>query len=273
MYTIQQPENLFCSFELINRIIVVMAELNGFTRNFLLDTGAPDIILNKKHIKQHKLFNNDLTFNSVTGSGIAELTLLRNFEWESISIKNKKTVVMDFEHLEKILKITIHGLIGYKVIRDYALFIDYRNKQLNFWTSIKNSGYSVIDSQDFIMHKHIPIIEAKIGTLKFKMGLDSGAGCNILDVKYQKKVNKYFNLINDATILGGKNSAMQIEFYNLNEFKINNFSYKNSRFILTKSISTKRDGLLGFQFLKTRQVAINYPKNKIEFIRKKPTTK
>lgn len=273
MYTIQQPENLSCSFELFEKIIVVKAKLNGIERNFLLDSGAPDLILNKKHIKQNKLLDKKGTFAGSTGTGNVGLTILKNFKWESLTIKNKKTYVIDFEHLEKILNITIHGLIGYKVFRDYTLFIDYKIKQLYLWTDIKKSGFTATKHLDFVMDKHMPVIEAKVGNLKMKFGLDTGAADNTFISKHQKNILPHLKLINTDTLYGGAKTTKEVEIYNIDNTTIGEYSFKNMKFNMRLGKYSKRDGLLGYQFLKKRQVAINYPDRKLQFIRKKPATK
>lgn len=277
--TTQHPESLTCSFELHEKLIVVKAKLNGIDRNFLLDSGAPDIILNKKHIEVNKLINSDITFQSSTGSGYIALTFMKNFNWNSLTIKNKRTAVMDFEHLEKALNITVYGILGYSVFRDYTLFVDYKNKQVNLWSDINKSNYKVISHIDFIMQKHIVVVETKVGNLNLKMGLDTGATANVVDIKYQKKLNKHLKKLDKDTIYGGSKSTKEIISYSLDEMIINNYTYKNMRLIfnninhLNASSLYKKDGSLGYQFLKVRQVAINYPKNQLQFIRKKPAVK
>jgi len=273
IYTLQQPEYLSCPFELQEKIIVVKAKLNGIERNFLLDSGAPDLILNKKHIKQNKLLDKKGTFVGSTGIGNVGLTVLKSFNWESLVIKNKKTPVIDFEHLEKVLNITIHGLIGYKVFRDYTLFVDYKSKHLHLWTDIKNSGFTATKDLDFDMNKHLPVIEAKVGNLKMKFELDTGAADNSFNAKHQKKILPHLKMITTDTLYGGAKTTKEVKIYNVDNTAVSEYSFKNMTFNMDLGGRVDRDGLLGYQFLKKRQIAINYPAQKLQFIRKKPAAK
>jgi len=273
IYTIQQPEYLTCPFKLNKKIIVVKAKLNGIERNFLLDTGAPDLILNKRYIEQNKITNTDITLKGITGNNNIAFTHLKHFKWETLSIKNKKTTIIDFSHLEKALNIVIHGIIGYKVFRDFTLFVDYKKKQLNLWSDMNKSGFTPLKHIDFIMDKHIVVIDAKIGNLKLNMGLDTGATHNLLNSKYQNKINEQLKLVNKGELHGITSETKNTKLYTLDEMLVNDYAYLNAQFLLMKTNYKKRDGLLGYQFLKARQVAINYPERKLQFIRKKTTAK
>jgi len=272
IYTIEQPENLTCDLELREKIIVVKAKLNGIERNFLLDSGAPDLILNKRYVRQNNLLDRKSTFKGATGVGNFNLTVFKSFKWENLSIKNKKTFVIDFEHLEKVLNITFYGLIGYKVFRDYTLFVDYKNKQLQLWTDIKNSDFTEIKHLKFVMDKHIPFFEAKVGNQKMKFGLDTGTTNNVINAKYQKKISNHLRLISDNdTLYGGGSSTKEVKTYKIDNTIVNGYSFKNMECRVESGSYTNRHGLLGYQFLKARQIAINYPKNQLDFIRKKPS--
>jgi len=273
IFTTQQPERLNCPFELLEKIIVVKAKLNGIERNFLFDSGAPDLILNKKHVNRNKLLDKKGTFMGSTGIGNLALTNLKSFKWENLAIKNKKTYVIDFEHLEKALNITVHGLIGFKIFRDYTLFVDYKSKQLHLWTDIEKSDYTETKRLDFIMDKHIPVIEAKVGNLKMKFGLDTGAADNAFNGKYQRKISQHLNLVGTDTLYGGAKTTKEIEIYNIDNTIISDYSFKNMKFNMELDGHIDRDGLLGYQFLKARQIAINYPERKLQFIRKKAVAK
>jgi len=146
--TTQQPECLKCSFELFENIIIVKAKLNGYERNFLFDSGANDLILNKRYVNNKNLIESNKKFYAVNSAGILTHTLCKNFSWNNLTIKNKIVDVISLQHLETAFNKKIHGLIGYKVFRDYALHIDYKTENINMWMDFDKSPFKVISMVD-----------------------------------------------------------------------------------------------------------------------------
>lgn len=275
--TTQQPEYLNCSFELIENIIIVKAKLNGYERNFLFDSGAGDLILNKKYINPKNLIKSNKKFKGVNGEGSLTNALLKNFNWNNLIVRNKIVDVINLKHLEVAFNQQIHGIIGYKIFRDYALHIDYKAKNISLWMSLEKSPFKVMSSFAFLKQKHIPVFKVAIGNKHFNMGLDTGAAANLLHTKHLKKINKHLKFLDESTLSGGTGEVQNIKLYELDQLTVNKASYKKMKFIfsnidhINKSIN-EIDGLLGYQFLKHRQTVINFPMCEIQFVRKKQSS-
>lgn len=271
--TAQYPSHLTTPFQLVENLIIVKAKLNGYERNFFFDSGAGDLILNKKHLDKKNLIESNQTFYAVNSGGNLTETIIKNFNWNGLILKNKKVHAIDLEHLEVSLNQKIHGLIGYQQIRDYAVHINYKTKQLSMWMDFEESPFKVLRKVDFVMQKHLPVFTTEIDTKQFKMGLDTGAAGNLLHIKHQKKLNKHLNFLSDSTLSGGSDIVQKIKLYEVNELLANDVSFKKMKFIfsnidhLNNSIN-EMDGLLGYQFLKKRNTVINFPKCEIQFVRK-----
>jgi len=278
IFTTQYPAYITTPFELNSNLIVVKAKLNGFERNFFFDSGVSDLILNKKYVNKKNFIKGNKKFYGVNNAGSLTQTLLKNFNWNDLVIKNKIVDTIDIQHLEVALNQKIHGLIGYKQMRDYALNINYKTKTLSMWLDFEKSNFKVVQKVDFVMNRHIPIFSVNIGKKYFNMGLDTGAAGNLLHKKHQKKVSKHLKFLDDSTLSGGTTEVQKIKLYELDDLTANEVSYKKMKFLfsnidhLNKS-GYEMDGLLGYQFLKQRQTVINFPKCEIQFVRKKPAAK
>jgi len=277
-YTVQQPKFLTSPFKLIENIIIVKAKLNGYQRNFLFDSGASDLILNKRYINKKNKIESDKKFHAINSAGDLTNTVLKNFNWNGLTLKNKLVNAINFQHLEAALNIKIYGLIGYKQIRDYALHINYKTKQLYMWDGIEETPFKVVNKVGFVMHKHIPVFPVTIGNKQFNMGLDIGAAANLLHIKHQKKISKHLKFLTESILSGASEITQKIKVYQLDAMLANKASYKKMKFLfsnidhLNKTIN-EIDGLLGYHFLKYRQTIINFPNCEIQFIRKKPEKK
>jgi len=277
-YTVQQPKFLTSPFKLIENIIIVKAKLNGYQRNFLFDSGASDLILNKRYLNKKNQIESDKKFHAINSAGDLTNTVLKNFNWNGLTLKNKLVNAINFQHLEAALNIKIYGLIGYKQIRDYALHINYKTKQLYMWDGIEETPFKVVNKVGFVMHKHIPVFPVTIGNKQFNMGLDTGAAANLLHIKHQKKISKHLKFLTESILSGASEITQKIKVYQLDAMLANKASYKKMKFLfsnidhLNKTIN-EIDGLLGYHFLKYRQTIINFPNCEIQFIRKKPEKK
>jgi len=277
-YTVQQPKFLTSPFKLIENIIIVKAKLNGYQRNFLFDSGASDLILNKRYLNKKNQIESDKKFHAINSAGDLTNTVLKNFNWNGLTLKNKLVNAINFQHLEAALNIKIYGLIGYKQIRDYALHINYKTKQLYMWDGIEETPFKVVNKVGFVMHKHIPVFPVTIGNKQFNMGLDIGAAANLLHIKHQKKISKHLKFLTESILSGASEITQKIKVYQLDAMLANKASYKKMKFLfsnidhLNKTIN-EIDGLLGYHFLKYRQTIINFPNCEIQFIRKKPEKK
>ena len=62
------PDQTIIPFELAGRIIVVQAEVNGVAGNFLLDSGAPVIMLNRSYFNDGEITTHPMRHAMPTGA-------------------------------------------------------------------------------------------------------------------------------------------------------------------------------------------------------------
>jgi len=270
-----QPECITSPFDLFDNLIFVKAKLNGFEGNFLFDSGSADIVLNKKNIGKKNLIETETEIRGINGIDNVNQTLLKNFNWNGLIIKNKMVVAIDLQHMEKGLNQKIDGIIGYNQIRDYALRVDYKAKKISMWKNFNKSPYKIVNRFKFVMDKHIPIFSINIGGKQFKMGLDTGAEINLLHSSNQKKINKNLKFLREYSLDGITDLTQNLKLYEVDELKTDKAAYKKLPFVFSnidhlKKVMNGIDGLLGYQFLKHRQIAIHFPACEILFLRKKP---
>lgn len=260
----------FTSFELINGLPVVQAELNGERGNFIIDTGAPGIVINTKS-KEH-------VSKKVSGGGIAghiELTeiTIDDFLWENIQLENITGLALDISHLEKAADRQIAGLIGFEILEKFELFFDFESKTIRIFSSKKSELHKSNKPTEcipFEMQGHIPVIVVKIENQTFRMGIDTGAESNLIDKKLLKKLN-IENLINPRVEeLRGLDGQIQRQLAaEIKNTRTRNNTFKNMKYLtsdfskINENYGLSLDGLLGAPFLNSAKISINYQKRKI----------
>ena len=259
------------SFELIGGMIFIEANVNGKMGTFILDTGAPGVILNEKPMKKSE----DLVAGGLNGTVEIGEVDIENFAWGIINLSNIKGYSLDISHLEESFEKEIAGLIGFNVLSDFELLFDYENKQVQILSAHKNELHKnnkPLQKVAFQKQGHLPVIQAKIGNKKYYFGIDTGAEVNLLDAAILSTLEDGILQINESTTIQGlDNSSQLVQTGTIKNTKIQaaNFPEMDYLFVdfseVNKNREIKIDGLLGFTFLTESKVSINYKKQKIYF--------
>ena len=263
-------------FKLYGKLIVIEASLNGEKKNFILDTGAPDLILNYK--SERKSISNS---NGVNGniSG-ADLKFIKEFYFQGIRIANQEIISMNLEHLEKELGIELAGLIGYGVIKNRDLLFDYQKNHIlllqpNYTKDYLKETFSAYQhyKSTFLMESHLPIVKINIENKEYLMAIDCGAEMNLFDKTFENKIE--LKNIEIDSLVGAENKSSTVKKGILNSMKIGDYYFNQTNFIfndislLNKSYKTKIDGLLGYEVLSKQPTLISFINKEIIFLKKK----
>jgi hypothetical protein len=255
------------SFELLDRMIIVEAKLDGVIGKYILDTGSPMLILNKAPK------GNSTTLGGISENGKAELIKVNDFQWAGISNKEIDAIAFDMSNLEKALGYKINGLIGQNIYNNYELFLDVANQKVQLFKAFRSKLHKDNKCQQkisFSNGSHLPVITVKIGGKKYRFGIDTGAEVNVLNKNLKHDLDSSFLQNFQPSNLHGLGGITQkVESANLTKFKIKRKEYENFNFLLTDLTSFEEeydlqlDGILGYPFLVKNVLSINYQKQKI----------
>lgn len=127
------------SFKLLSNLIVFPIEVNGKELNFILDSGVGKTILfnlnphdsiqlhDVKKIKLHGLGSEEPIDASVSNGN--------TFKIKSIQSNNEPLYVIDSDSfdLSSKLGLTVNGIIGYSLLRNLQVKINYSSKKITFY--------------------------------------------------------------------------------------------------------------------------------------------
>lgn len=249
-------------FELDGGIILVEAVLNNTLQTFILDSGAPGLILNNYQNKGKKE-----VITGINGAVDAYVVTIKNFHWAGITYPSLGAVSMDLSHLESITKRKISGLIGYELLKDFELLLDYSSQAIQIRSldaDFVNTSRPLV-SFSLSFENHLPVIEAVIGGEKLRLGLDTGAEINVLDDRLSARIAKaasepkpYGNIYG----VGAKKEKAHI--VKVDVTKVASAAYRQMDYVLTDfssihhSTTTNIDGILGFPFLSSCKFSIDF---------------
>jgi hypothetical protein len=263
-------------FRLSGNLLLVEAELNGITGWFILDSGAPDLKINSRHLAHSFTAETKAnTAGGITGT-VTQVSLqtIESFNWHTARLKNARIESFDLGHIEAIKQEKILGLIGFKLFRDFEVLLDFKNADLILYRLDDEGNRLDLNSKNiepqhqipFQMIGHVPILRGKIGKYYLNFALDTGAELNVMDVNTNPRALEMLTIKRRFLLSGNGQEKVEAFMGNLSELQIGNLRYTNMRTVLTnlnamnKAYNADLDGILGFEFFSRNKTAINFPK-------------
>ncbi len=256
-------------FGISKRLMLTEAQVDGKKGLFLFDTGASHLTLNQRHFPEKKIIENiGQTSNILQSETATNATKVAQFSWGGISRSSLLCPVTDLSDLEKHLGYPILGLIGYEIIRDYEVEVDYVNQLIILASGDKRSAFQddpPTYSLDFSLCGHMPVIEASVGTNRsIYLGLDSGASVNVLDKSWKPHVEDVALRKDKIRFTGAAAGVKEADYMMFREITLDNQVKLNPvGLVLTDfNVPTGRcfrvDGLIGIDAFSCKRVVIDY---------------
>ena len=267
-----------------NNMIVTQAAINGEKHNFIIDSGCSILYLNSKYFRGNDDEEGARMSSSedVNGkiSGGQDVITVDSFDFNGIRGNGMKVMTSDLSHLEK--GTDVYGLIGYDVYKDYDLLFDYKHKTLTLIdpdyteTFLKERKYEY-DEVPFEMSKtmrHIPLIKAQIDTVSLTLGIDCGAGNNLLDSKRRDEFENMLSRVKTTKLRGISNDeGSEVHVGKLKRIKIGGRTFRNTRTVFNdvshfnRNNNERIDGLIGCEILSRQKTILSYRNKKLIFVK------
>lgn len=275
------------SFQLINNLIVIPVAINGQELSFILDTGVhKTVIFNLSKNDSIGLLNTEKIILRGLGGGepvAAILSKNNKMKVKGLIAYNESIYVIlkDFFDLSSKMGTTIHGIIGYNLLRNFVVKINYRSKKIDFYNphthTYKECRKCEISPIQFYRKKPFINVQVQSDTLgtkltPVKMWVDSGGSDAIWLFENSKSEIKtpkrFFNDILgeglSGSILGRRSRIPKLKTGRF-EIKKPTVSFLDSLFTLNARKFKSRNGSLGGNILKRFTVWLDYSKEQIMF--------
>ncbi|MDT0553897.1 aspartyl protease family protein [Urechidicola vernalis] len=270
-------------FELINNLIVFPLTVNGTELTFILDTGVGSPVIFNMTSSDSLHFRN-IEVVKLRGLGEGEpVEAVRSkgntLVFGDIVGKNQDLFIIYNEKLDLSgkLGVSVNGIIGYDILKNFVVSINYLNRKLTF-TNPEDYPYKKCKScETFDLHfyKKKPFINAEIENLDnsivpVQLLIDSGGTDSIwLFEDIEKNVaipeNSFEDFIGEGISGGIFGMRSKLNAFKLKRFLIPkpNVAYLDSvSSAYAKGLST-RNGSLGGNILKRFKVVLDYPNKKM----------
>jgi len=172
-------------FNFVRNLIFFPARVDGQEGNFILDTGAPSLLLNHRG----EVEKSSVPTAGFGAGGEVELAnhRVRSFEMGGLNMGGHWALALDLRSMETRMGQRIDGYVGYDLIGKGELRIDYPNRNFRLLPSSRNpeeNGKEPSAALRFEFIDHLPVVQLKMGGRTLRFVVDTGAGKNLIDKKY-----------------------------------------------------------------------------------------
>ena len=252
-------------FDMVNGLIVVEAEVNGKSGNYILDSGANGILLNAKAERSEVSFQ---AISEVIEGSETPISSIKVGGFERTKLWGFAT---DLSNIESYVNRSLDGILGCAVFTPNSLMFDFNTSEL-FISQDEISSDEVEELNDlkFRVVQDLPLVEVQIDGSLHTFILDSGASSHFVDKKILEKVNPSllsFTGHESNIITAGKEVKVAREFL-ISDCRIGDEMHGIRGFEkdfteFSKSFGTKISGLLSLSQLSTNKVYFDLKSNRI----------
>lgn len=265
-------------FTRAGNLIIIKGIADSTEGNFVLDTGAPGLVLNLTYFRNHGTVVHADGRGSVTGEISEALqTVVNSFSFGNETFFKQDADIISLGHIEDRKGIKILGLIGVSFFMRSEIIIDYEKSVIYLCRAGTKTPSKNKMMADTTLYSTVPIdiIENKIvaytkmGTRKLKFIIDTGAESNVLDSRLPNKVFENVTISRRTQIIGAGNKKIDALYGSLANMQIGNKAIGTLPVLITNlenaCISTMCcvDGMLGFDFLSLHKIGFNFAKHEM----------
>ena len=268
-------------FNRVGNLIVVKAKADTVEGNFILDTGAPGLVLNITYFRDYPMVSHhDGEERTITGgtNGIQQTTI-REFSLGKLQYFTTEADLTNLGQVENAKGIKILGLLGVALFNQCEMILDFE-KNLIYLHRIgkkESSSYKSEFLRDTSLYRVFSIdikdnrmiTTTEIEGKKIKLAIDCAAESNILDSRLPNKIFQNVTITRRVKLTGAGDKKIDAFYGNLGNLKIGNLDVSNLPVTITNleytcfSFGGCVDGVLGFDFLSLHKIGFNFVNRKM----------
>jgi predicted aspartyl protease len=268
--------NLTIPVRRVGNLVVLEAEIDGIIGNFILDTGAPYLILNETYFRDYE---EDYTYASTDVNGnlrpqrIAKVDRLsiRKLYWQ-----NLEADVANLSAIENKRGIKIFGLLGVNLFMKLQLELNLKTQQLQF-KKLDRNGVELLEDKSqqidaellavipFEYRNNNMVVDAIINKNPLRFCFDTGAELSVLSSDLDEAIYEGLQVTGRKTLFGAGGHSTEVLFGKLPLMSVGT-DLRNCSLLVAdlraigKAFGYRLDGFVGFDLLKQGRLEINFVK-------------
>lgn len=265
----QQHFTNLSAFRFVHGFIITRAEANGEVGNYIVDTGSPELILNSNHFPVSPSVDRGF---GLTGELNLFQSKLKFFKWNGEEWKKKEAYAIDLSHLENLLGIELHGLIGMDMLKHTALYIDYEARKIAAFQGVKAESLQEAEIVvPMTIQDGLPCMQLGIETGTFLFGIDSGALSNFVDSHSMSNLLTSEKQTDDIYLVRGLDATKRkVYSYRWDLLKVGKRTITVNMDFLAINLNDLHNegllkGILGLPFLAQASILLDFQNREVRF--------
>ena len=270
-------ESVIIPLKRIGNLVLIEAQIDNETGNFIFDTGSSELVLNSTYFRT--FFRVEAESGGITGSsGMVERTIVKNIRIPGMNFRNITANISNLGHLENRRGIKILGLFGLSLFRNMEILIDFDRNELYLYNldragnrvSTKDPGYIPDLIQKIEVFRDVLFVKVTIAGKALNFCLDTGAESNVISSHAPKDVLNSLTILQRKNLLGVGKTESDVLLCMLNNLSLGNKCLPGMNAIiadlddLSAFYGYSIDGMLGFDFFTKGKVIVNMKKKELK---------
>lgn len=259
-------------------LIIIEAQMDTLEGNFVMDTGAPYLVLNSTYFRDAPHINEQKAGGINGESEGTFTTTVHNFSILDLHYSRLTADVTDLSGIENGKGIKILGLLGTRLFSKFAVTIDM-NSNLMYIQKVDSKGDIPATERVFkdpymvtpiTLTDDIIFMRGSVNDQKVWFVFDTGAESNLLDYSRIRKILPTMQIVSRSKLTGVGGSIFEVLYARFDELQIGERDFMRNRVLITDLEKMGRaydhtiDGILGYDFFIRGIFTINFVKSQFE---------
>lgn len=266
-------EHYTIPFTMAGRLILIEASIDTQVGNFILDTGAPHLVLNKSWFRNYGNQNYASAGGGITGQINEVLSAqVRQLNIGKILYKQLEADVIELSHIEKSRGIPIFGLLGVNLFKSFELYVDYQAQVVHLYALDKKGQRKKASEKPqpakatipFQLYNNTILIDGSINKVPMRYCLDTGAEVNVLHNRLPKKAMESVSINSRALLTGAGSQKIEVLKGSVPQILVGTYEVNNASVLIThlgnmsRAYNLRIDAMLGYDFLSLAPFSLNF---------------
>ena len=268
-------ESIYIPLKRTGNLFYIEAKIGNQVGNFILDLGAPYLVLNSTYFRDYTIDNSYSSGTLLASSGHTRRTRVKKLQFQGILHKNITADVTDLGEIENQREIKILGLFGVALFKDYILELDVSRQQLILHKTITEEipDSNLILDVPFKLNNNVIIVNAKSNKTKLELSLDTGAESNILDNDLNASTYDGMRIVKTLSIIDGDGEQSEVLIVVMDNISIEQTKLNKMPTLImnlktmSRAYGHRIDGMLGYPFFAHGRVLIDFDNKRLRIVR------
>jgi len=266
-----KDDSIYIPLKQVGNLLLLEAEIDGQVGNFIVDLGAPYLVLNSTYFRDYEIDDSYYAGTLASGNDHVKRIEVNNLNIQGLEYYNLSADVTDLAAIENKRGVKILGLLGVSLFKRYVFDLNIFTQQLILYkgfSSAKMQNDLILDSP-IQLRNNVIIIEARAGDVELKFSIDSGAERNVIDNSLPEKVYEGMQILGASSVTDGNGARTEVLIAVVNNINIADFNMQKMHTLvlnlknMSRAYGNKINGMLGFPFFALGRVIIDFKEERI----------